>query len=353
MLGKTELASGDEIMHRLRSILTGAGILSSLVFLYWVRGILGPFLLGGAMAYLAYPIVLRLEERQVPRQMGIILVYLAFAALVGIIVYAFGPSFLVEINQILVRLPNQTGKLENITRDAVGDIKRLPLPANLQEMVNDAIQRSEQLIQGFARKLVDFLVNLFSKIFWFWLAPVIAYYLILDWDEYSRRWLEMIPVSYRPAVVLLSQEINGVLTGFVLGRLIVSSIVGFLITLGLMALDVQFATFLGVFAGVFDLIPYLGPIVGAVPAGIFAFLSSPWKAVWVVVLFFVVNQLEAVVLAPRIVGGRVGLHPVVTVFALLAGGHLWGIAGVLVAVPMAATLRVILVFVGRVLRVYS
>ena len=253
MPGKTELDDGDHTMHRLRNTLCGVGILLGLLFLYWVRGILGPFLLGGMVAYLACPLVIRLEQRQVPRRTAIILVYLAFATIISLMLYAFVPSLLVELNQVLARIPGQTGRLESITRDAVGDIKRLPLPANLQEIINDAIQRSEHLVQGFARKLVDFLVGLFSKLFWFWLAPVIAYYLILDWDEISEKWLNMIPVSYRPAFVLLVQEIDGVLTGFVLGRLIVSGIVGFLVTLGLVALDVQFATLLGLLAGVFDL----------------------------------------------------------------------------------------------------
>ncbi|NLK08047.1 MAG: AI-2E family transporter [Firmicutes bacterium] len=340
-------------MRHLRSIVIGAGILFGMFFLFLVRGVLGPFFLGGAVAYLAYPAVAALEKRQVPRQLSIILVYLVFAVVIGLVTYVFMPSLLAELNQILLKLPDQTDKIENITKGTVGDIKRLELPANLKEMVDNAIKRSERFVQGFAGKLVDFLVELFSKLFWFWLAPVIAYYVILDWDEISQNWINKIPSAYKEHVVQLFQEIDGILTGFVLGRLIVSGIVGVLITLGSVVLDVQFATLLGILAGIFDLIPYLGPVVGAVPAVIFAFLSSPWKALWVVALFFVVNQLEAVVFAPRIVGGRVGLHPVVTVFALLAGGRLWGIAGVLVAVPVAATIRIFVVFLDRMLRTYS
>ena len=142
-----------------------------------------------------------------------------------------------------------------------------------------------------------------------------------------------IPDSFRPAFVLLIQEIDGVLAGFVLGRLIISLIVGVLITLGLVLLDVQFAVLLGLIAGIFDLIPYLGPILGGIPAVMFAFLDSPWKALWVVLLFTAVNQLEAVSLSPRILGVRVRLHPVVTIFALMAGQsvrswrHLAGCAG--------------------------
>jgi predicted PurR-regulated permease PerM len=337
-------------MRRFSVILYGVGLVLGLLFLYWVRGILAPFILGAATAYLANPLVVKLEKRQVPRAAAIILVYLGFAVAVSLFLYAFIPSLTVELNQVLARLPRQTGKLEDITRGAVGDLKRLPLPVNLQEAINDIIQRSEQLVQQFARKLVDFLVGVFSRLFWFWLAPVLAYYILLDWDGITGRSLEIIPDSYRPAFLLLMQEIDGVLSGFVVGRLMVSAIVGLLMTLGLVALEIQFATLLGLIAGVFDLIPYLGPILGAVPAMIFAFLSSPWKALWVVALFVTVNQIEAVILSPRIVGGRVGLHPVVTIFALLAGGHLFGVAGVLLAVPVAATLRVILTFIGRVMR---
>jgi predicted PurR-regulated permease PerM len=270
---------------------------------------------------------------------------------VSVLFYAFVPSLIAELNQVLARLPRETNKIEDLTRGAVGDLKRLPLPVNLQEAINNMIQRSEQLIQQFARQLVDFLVGIFSKLVWFSLAPVLAYYILLDWDAIGQRWLAAVPESFRPAFVLLVQEIDGVLTGFVLGRLIISLVVGALITIGLVLLDVQFAVLLGLIAGIFDLIPYLGPILGGIPAVMLAFLKSPWKALWVAFLFAAVNQLEAVILSPRILGVRVGLHPVVTIFALMAGGNLFGVGGILLAVPAAATLRVVLAFIGRVLRV--
>ncbi|NMB44953.1 MAG: AI-2E family transporter [Firmicutes bacterium] len=338
-------------MPRLKHILYGVGLFLGLLFLYWVRGILPPFALGAVTAYLANPLVVRLEKRQVPRPAAILLVYLGFAVVVSLFLYAFIPSLMAELNQVLARLPRQTGKLEDITRGAVGDLKRLPLPVNIHEALNDMIQRSEQLVQQFARKLVDFIVGVFSRLFWIWLAPILAYYILLDWDGIGQWCTQAVPASYRPAFLMLIQEIDGVLIGFVLGRLMVSAIVGILMTFGFVALKIQFATLLGLIAGVFDLIPYLGPILGAIPAMIFAFLVSPWRALWVVVLFIVVNQLEAVILSPHIIGGRVGLHPVVTIFALLAGGHLFGVAGVLLAVPIAATLRVTITFIGRVLRV--
>ncbi|HHV93241.1 MAG TPA: AI-2E family transporter [Firmicutes bacterium] len=338
-------------MLRLRYVLYGLGLAAALLFLYAVRGILTPFVLGGAIAYLASPLVRKLEARQVPRSAAILLVYLGFALVVSIFFYAFIPSLIAELNQVLISLPRQTNRIEDLTRGAVGDLKRLPLPVNLQQAINNMIQRSEQLIQQFARQLVDFLVGVFSKLLWLLLAPVLAYYILLDWDDVGRRWLEAVPDSFRPAFVLLIQEIDGVLTGFVLGRLTISVIVGVFITLGLVLLDIQFAVLLGLIAGIFDLIPYLGPVLGGIPAVMLAFLSSPWKALWVVLLFAAVNQLEAVILSPRILGARVGLHPVVTIFALMAGGHLFGVGGILLAVPAAAALRVVLSFVGRVLRV--
>ena len=338
-------------MLHLRYVLYGMGLALGLVFLYAVRGIIPPFILGAAIAYLANPLVRKLEERQVPRSAAIVLVYLGFAVVVSVLFYAFVPSLIAELNQVLARLPRETNKIEDLTRGAVGDLKRLPLPVNLQEAINNMIQRSEQLIQQFARQLVDFLVGIFSKLVWFSLAPVLAYYILLDWDAIGQRWLAAVPESFRPAFVLLVQEIDGVLTGFVLGRLIISLVVGALITIGLVLLDVQFAVLLGLIAGIFDLIPYLGPILGGIPAVMLAFLKSPWKALWVAFLFAAVNQLEAVILSPRIVGVRVGLHPVVTIFALMAGGNLFGVGGILLAVPAAATLRVVLAFIGRVLRV--
>lgn len=336
-------SSGGRMQRVKQMSILGAALVGAL-FLYRVRGILTPFLVGAAIAYLANPFVVKLEQREVPRPVAIILVYMVLAVIVILAFYLILPNLINELNQVLALLPRQTDKLENITRGAVGDLRRLRLPANLQEIVDGVIGRAEQVVQQFARRLVDFILAAFSRLFSLLLAPVLAYYLLRDWEDIGNYFMKIIPAQYRSDCLCLLQEVNSVLNGFIRGQLIVSAIVGGLITLGLVALQIRFATLLGLTAGLFDVIPYFGPFIGAIPALIFALIASPWKALWVIVLFVVVNQVEGAILTPRVVGGRVGLPPIVTIFVLLAGGHLFGIGGILLAVPVAATLRVLVRF---------
>ncbi|MEW6230265.1 MAG: AI-2E family transporter, partial [Bacillota bacterium] len=154
--------------------------------------------------------------------------------------------------------------------------------------------------------------------------------------------LSWIPGRWRSEVVGLLIEMDHALGSFIRGQLLVSGIVGVLISLGLSIIGVDFALVIGLLAGIFDIIPYFGPVIGAVPAIALALLKSPVLVIYVVVLFVVVNQIESAIVGPNILGEQIGLHPVAVIFAILAGGHLFGVTGVLLAVPVAAIIKVFL-----------
>jgi len=151
----------------------------------------------------------------------------------------------------------------------------------------------------------------------------------------------------------LCSRVNKVVGRFVRGQLIVSVVVGGLVALGLSLLGVRYALFLGVLAGLFDIIPYFGPVLGAIPALVLAFLRDPLTALWTLLMFVAVQQLEGSVLSPKIVGEQVGLHPLTVIFSVLAGGELLGVTGMLLAVPAAATVKVTAGFIGEKLMAES
>jgi len=150
----------------------------------------------------------------------------------------------------------------------------------------------------------------------------------------------------RKDVLDLGRKVNHVVSGFLRGQLIVSCIVGILVASCLSLLGVKYAIIVGIFAGLADIIPYFGPLISAVPAVALALTVSPWTALWVVILLIAIQQFEGSVLSPKIVGDRVGLHPLTVIFAVLAGGELMGILGMLMAVPVAATVKVVAAHVG-------
>jgi len=137
-------------------------------------------------------------------------------------------------------------------------------------------------------------------------------------------------------------EIISVVTGYLRAQALSSLLVGLILTAGLLFLKVDLAILIGVLSGIFNIIPYFGPVLGAFPAVLLAAQVSLWKALYVVLLFLVVNQLESIVIFPRIIGGKVGLHPLGVIFLVLIGGELFGFGGIVFAVPIGAILQVIL-----------
>ena len=140
-------------------------------------------------------------------------------------------------------------------------------------------------------------------------------------------------------------EMDNSLGSFIRGQLLISAIVGILIAVGLSIMGVDFALIIGLIAGIFNIVPYFGPIIGAVPAVVFALLKSPLTAVYVVLLFAVVNQVESSIISPNILGEHVGLHPVTVIFSIISGGYLFGILGVILAVPVTSIVKVTLRYV--------
>ena len=148
----------------------------------------------------------------------------------------------------------------------------------------------------------------------------------------------------------LMDSLDAVLNGFVRGQVIIAVLVGLMSALALTILGVRFALILGLIAGVFELVPYFGPVLGALPAVSLALLESPLLALKVTVAFIVIQQVESAILSPKIMGDRVGLHPVAVILAVLVGGHLFGFWGIVLAVPGAALAKVLLVAACAFLR---
>jgi predicted PurR-regulated permease PerM len=312
----------------------------AVIFLYAVRGVLTPFALAAVIAYLAHPLVQEFEERHIPRGVAIVLVYLVLAVAGGLVINLVVPLLVRELNDVLVGLPQTRG----LERYATGALEKLVLVRKsevLRNMVVAAVQRVEQLFVDLASHSLDVLVGLVTRAFSLVLAPFLAYYLLRDWELLRRGLLALIPIEYEGEVLVLARRLNRVLAGFVRGQLLISALMGLLVALGLGILRVRYAVLIGLLAGVFEVIPYFGPAIGAVPAVLFGLLRSPTTALWAAVWILLLHQLEGAVLQPRIMSTSVGLHPLTVIFAVLAGGSLLGVWGLLVALPVAAALRVV------------
>ncbi|KKN14421.1 hypothetical protein LCGC14_0996350, partial [marine sediment metagenome] len=176
------------------------------------------------------------------------------------------------------------------------------------------------------------------------LIPVLTFYLLRDWDDLVARFRELLPRRYSHQVVQMSLQCDDMLAGFMRGQVMVMFALAVIYTIGLSLIGLEFALLLGVIAGIVSFVPYLGLIVGILLAGLAAFFQfGDWYPVlYVIIVFSVAQAIEGMVLTPRFVGERIGLHPVAVIFSVLAGGQLFGFTGVLLALPVAAVVMVLL-----------
>lgn len=327
-----------------RVLLLGALALTTIVFLYSTRAVLPPFLLAFVIAYVLSPPVDYLTRWRFRRPFAILTVYALLIMAVAVIIFFLVPSLISELNRLARALPTYTEQVRDWAEAIQALPRRAPLPESLQVAYTETIQELEdtllQITEGAAKSLLGALSGAFSLI----LSPFLAYYLILDEERLKQAAISVIPAGLRGQILELVGEVNGVLGGFLRGQALLAGIIFLAVAAGLMFLQMRFVLVLSLLAGIGEFIPYFGPLLSAIPAVAIAFVQSPWLALKVVILFVVVQQLEGAVLAPRILGARVGLHPLAVIFALLAGGYLLGFWGLVFAVPIAGTLRVVLAF---------
>jgi predicted PurR-regulated permease PerM len=315
--------------------------LSILYFLWLVRGSLYPFLIAFAIAYVLNPAVLVLTRRGTPRIPAIIIVYATLGSIVGIFVVFLAPILIRELSDFTATVPEFTRRMQILIEEIRIRYDSAVLPDVLRPIIDESIAEIQIGLQQFVRDIFDALLSLVTHALGLLIAPILAFYILNEWKEIGQTIREFIPIAWRREFLLMMEEIDTVLSGVIRGQLTVGLLVMVLVSIGLYFLGLEFAILIGIFAGLLDVVPYFGAVVGAVPAITLAVLQSPGMVLKVILLFLLVHQLEGSILAPKILGDNVGLHPLTVIFALLVGGELYGFLGLLLAVPIAAILKVI------------
>jgi predicted PurR-regulated permease PerM len=322
-------------------------IAGALYILYLVRNILPAFLLAGVLVYLLSPLVDAVERRGHRRVSSILVVYLA-TAVVGAAMGLYGlPRLAGQLDTLAGTVPLYTRQVQEMAGVLQDRYASAGLPSEMKEIIDARISQAEDKILSMAEWATAGMVGLMGHVVNILLAPVLAFYILKELGRCKSEFSRLIPLHWRMDVLELLSDVNRVLKSYIQGYLLVCLLVGLLVGLTLAALGVEFALTLGIFAGLTELIPYFGPVIGAVPAVAVALLTSKWMAVKVVLAFFVIQQLEGNVISPKILGDRVGLHPLAVIVFLFAGGKLYGLTGMLLAVPAAAVLKIFLSFARR------
>jgi len=322
------------------SLLMLVGILLIWV-LYLARSVLWPFVLAILLVYLLSPLVDYLSQKKLPRVLAVLCVYVIFVAALVTIVLVITPGLANSLQQISKELPQYMAKLEEHTAFLKQQYDKLGLPLEWEDLTGQIIEGTKAL----ARWAVDGIGQLFSGIFFLFLSLVVAFYLLKDAKKMKAGLMKLVPQDYREQTSEFVTEVDQALRGYIRGQAIIAAIVGIAIGVALFLLRVKYAIVLGVAAGVFNVVPYLGPVIAIIPALLMGLLRepfSPWVLLWILLLFVGVNQVEAYFLAPHILAREVKLHPVAVIVAIVVGGAALGIVGVLLAIPALAALKSLL-----------
>jgi len=318
-----------------RGVFVVALSLALLYLVYVLRGLLVLFFVAFIIETALEPIVDFLEKRRVPRA----LVVLALYVLAGVLLYLL-------VSLIVPPITQQVTELFESRREIAEQIGAYfqQAPADIRRLVVDVSSSLPERIYEFASRtvLANVLGGLFSGAVGTLTVLVVSFYLLLQRKDVIDSLFEWWPGRLGPRVESTAEKVLEKISLWVRGQIILSGTVGLLVFIGLTALGVDFAITLAAFAAVMELIPYVGPYIGAIPAVVLALAVSPLTALWVVLLYVAVQLLEGNLLVPRVMEATVGLSPVVIIFALLAGGSLLGILGVVIAVPVASAIAVIL-----------
>jgi predicted PurR-regulated permease PerM len=326
-------------------------ILALLVFsgwlLYLLSPILTPFIVSALLAYLGDPLVDRLEARKLKRGLAVSIVFLIILTLMLILAVVILPQLEDQISKLLKQIPVYIEWTKSTLlpwfNERFGEYFNFSDLGQIQSLLSENWKAAGGTILGMLGKVSQSGITLLGWAANIVLIPVLTFYLLRDWDNLMAGTHALLPRSIEPTVTRLAVESDEMLGNFLRGQILVMIALGIIYTTGLMIIGLDFALLIGMFAGLVSFVPYLGLIVGILFAGIAAIMQ--FKGIdmlhWVALVFIVGQLVEGMFLTPKLVGDKIGMHPVAVIFAIMAGGQLYGFFGILVALPVASVVMVL------------
>lgn len=340
-------------------LVSSGGVLTLIWVLSTTGFLLAPFVLALVLAYIQHPLVTRLERWKIARSWGAAILFLPAVILVTLLVFVGLPALTAEITDFIRKSPllvqQATAQIERLqttlaTRDLpiideAGLLERLRA-VRPEQMVAYLQGQQQALARGVWSAVLGVgrgLGTILSLLGYVFLTPILVFYLLRDWPQLQARVAELVPGPHRDQVLGFAREYDRLLSSYLRGQVLAAAIVGVLTWMLLALLGFPHALMLGAIAGVFNLVPYLGLVVTAIPGVVLAlFEPSPGVALAKLAIVFVLVQvLDGSVIGPRIVGESVGLHPVTVILALSVFGFFFGFVGMLIAVPLAVLVKLV------------
>ncbi|MBC1377102.1 AI-2E family transporter [Listeria innocua] len=332
------------ILLQMKYIFSPIGIIVSTLFM--------PILVAGFLFYLFNPLVLFLEKRKVPRLLSVILIFIAFIALVVLAVMQLGPTLADQVAELAKAIPGYWQDFEKwlqslSNNSALKDIDmkqelsklNISLP-KIMSVVVDGVASSFGAIISFVSGFVMILVT----------VPFIVFYMFKDGHKFVESFGKFFPAGIRTEAKQIIKEMNKTISTYISSQAIDCMFVGLFTFIGYLIIGQPYALLFGFIAGATNIIPYLGPFLGAAPAVIVALFTSPVQALLVIVVVTIVQQIDSNLLSPYIMGKSLSIHPLTIIIILIVAGNLAGIFGMILGVPLYAVVKTIIVNVNRLIK---
>lgn len=319
----------------------------ALWFLVSIEPVLTPFFASMILAYLGDPLADRLEGYGLSRRLAVTVVFLLLTLVIALTLLLVVPILGRQLGQLVDALPAMLNWAEASLVPRIQALTGMDLSTDIGQLRQAVVDNWKETGSFAATLLAQVSRSGLALVGWVGslsLIPVVTFYLLLDWDVLVEKVRGTLPRRWEPDAVRLAKSCDEVLASFLRGQLIVMLCLGVIYAIGLTLLGVRFGLLIGLLSGLASIVPYLGVIVGISVAGLVAFFQfGDWLMLLGVAAVFAFGQVvESVVLQPKLLGDKIGLHPVAVIFAVLAGGNLFGFTGVLLALPAAAVIMVLL-----------
>ncbi|MCH9693691.1 MAG: AI-2E family transporter [Gammaproteobacteria bacterium] len=315
---------------------------------YLLAPVLTPFVAAALLAYMGDPLADKLQRYRIPRTLAVVLVFIFTFVVLALLVLLVGPLIKSQITALFAALPEIARNVEQVWLPTVMDWLGIEDGADVG--VGAFLARYSDMVGSWSGKILLGVGKsggvLAAAVISLFLLPILTFYMLRDWDSITAHLAALLPQSQRDTILGLARETDQMLGAFLRGQILVMLALAILYSVGLSMVGVKFAVAIGVVAGLVSFVPYLGLFFGIGLAGLTVALEpNPlWQLAGVVATFTIAQLIEGSVLTPKLVGDRIGLHPVLVIFAVAAGGQLFGFFGILLALPAAAVLAVLIRF---------
>ena len=313
---------------------------STIIYLPVILSVILAFILNPVVTFLC-GIPLYPGRWRLTRGPAILLSYLIFAGTLTLLLAFIFVPFINEMNRFLANLPALVEQIKKLALLVASHANSTSIPQNFQSLMDQSLSGAATYTLNVAKRLVNGVISFAAGIIELIVVPVLTFYFLKDWKHLREDFVYLMPTHLRGKTQTVISEMATVVSGYIRGQITVSIIVGLLVFAGLYFFRIDYPMVLALLAALTEMIPIVGPFIGAAPAVLLAYLISPVMALKIALFYIVVQQLENHIIVPKVMGQSIDLHPIIIIISLLIGGQLFGIWGMMAAVPAAALFKVL------------